>query len=65
MEITLREKFFLLESIQERVKRIDNLLPIFADDNWMQDQYQEERKCIVDLCTKLTGYNVDEFYKVN
>lgn len=65
MEITFREKLLLLDSMQERVRKIDCLLPIFADDNWMQDQYQEERNCIVDLCTRLTGYNVDEFYKVN
>ena len=65
MEITFREKLLLLDSMQERVRRIDRLLPIFADDNWMQDQYQDERKCIVNLCTRLTGYNVDEFYKVN
>jgi hypothetical protein len=65
MEITFREKLLLLESMQERVLKIDRLLPIFADDNWMSNQYKDERNCIVDLCTKLTGYNVDEFYKVN
>tara|TARA_R110000868_G_scaffold220501_1_gene471757 strand:- start:316 stop:513 length:198 start_codon:yes stop_codon:yes gene_type:complete len=65
MEITFREKLLLLDSMQERVLKIDKLLPIFGDDKWMEDQYQDERKCIVDLCTRLTGYNVDEFYKVN
>ena len=65
MEITFREKLLLLDSMQERVLKIDRLLPIFADDKWMEDQYKDERNCIVELCTKLTGYNVDEFYKVN
>jgi hypothetical protein len=65
MEITFREKLLLLDSMQERVRKIDCLIPIFGDDKWMEDQYKDERNCIVELCAKLTGYNVDEFYKVN
>jgi hypothetical protein len=65
MEITFREALLILDSMRERTLKIDNLLPIFSDDEWMLEQYTNERKSIVDLCTKLTGYNVDEFYKVN
>ena len=36
MEITFREKLLLLDSMQERVLKIDKLLPIFGDDKWME-----------------------------
>jgi hypothetical protein len=64
MEIEFREKLLLLDSIRVRTLKIDELLSIFSDEDSISNYYKDERNCIVDLCTRLTGYNVDEFYNL-
>lgn len=61
MEITFKQKQLILDSFSERVRKIDRLLPIFADDQWMTEQYQGERDALFDLCKSLTGYDVNVY----